>query len=58
MSNTFVLPYYIERNIDCNLLIVITHSQWEAYMDLVENGGGGGGSSGGGRQEVEEPQGM
>ena len=30
---------------------LITHSQREAYMDLVEN-------SGGGRQEIEEPQGM
>ena len=32
---------------------IITYSQREAYMDLVENGGGGGG-----RQEAEEPQGM
>ena len=31
---------------------IITHFQWEAYMDLVENVGGGG------RQEIEEPQGM
>ena len=30
----------------------VTHSQREAYMDLVENGGSGG------RQKVEEPQGM
>ena len=28
-----------------------THSQWKAYMDLVENGGGE-------REEIEEPQGM
>ena len=34
---------------------IITHSQREAYMDLVENGGGGGA---GGRQQVQEPQGM
>ena len=34
--------------------MVITHSQWEAYMDLVENSDGGGG----GRQEIEKPQGM
>ena len=34
---------------------LITHSQREAYMDLVENGGGGGGA---GRQQVQEPQGM
>ena len=33
--------------------LLITHSQREAYMDLVENSGGGGG-----RQEIEEPQGM
>ena len=32
---------------------VITHSKWEAYMDLVENSGGGGR-----RQEIEQPQGM
>ena len=31
---------------------VITHSQREAYMDLVENSGGSG------HQEIEEPQGM
>ena len=30
---------------------LITHSQREAYMDLVENDGGG-------SQEVKEPQGM
>ena len=29
--------------------IIFTHSQREAYMDLVESGGGGG------RQEIEEP---
>ena len=28
------------------ILFLITHSQWEAYMDLVENSGGGG------RQEI------
>ena len=32
--------------------LVITHSQQEAYMDLVENGGGGG------HQQAQEPQGM
>ena len=31
---------------------IITHSQREAYMDLVENSGGGG------RHEIVEPQGM
>ena len=33
------------------IILFITHSQREAYMDLVENGGGGG-------QQVQEPQGM
>ena len=37
-----------------SVVSVITHSQWEAYMDLVENSSGG--SGGGGRQEIEEPQ--
>ena len=32
---------------------LISHSQQEAFMDLVENGGGG--RSGGRRQEIEEP---
>ena len=36
---------------------LITHSQREAYMDLVENSSGSGGS-GGGRQEIDIPQGM
>ena len=36
---------------------IITHSQWEAYMDLVKNGDGGSGG-GSGRQEIEEPQGI
>ena len=37
--------------------ILITHSQREAYMDLVENGGACGSGSGG-RKEIEVPQGM
>ena len=36
-----------------DVCMLITHSQWEAYMDLVENSDGGGG-----RQEIEEPQGL
>ena len=42
-------PVFVHKTM---IPILITHSQREAYMDLVENRGGGR------RQEVEEPQGM
>ena len=47
----YVIYQYISYPV-CNMSL-ITHSQREAYMDLVANSAGGGG-----RQEIEEPQGM
>ena len=49
-SEKLAIPTYTAMK---RLTQLLTHSQREAYMDLVENGGGGGR-----RQEVEEPQGM